>query len=242
MEIPLASLKRKREDDMEEWIESTYQDILVPLDTGFKSYRNQIIDKWNTKTQLADGIPLQKKFKVINQSLVSQIENAFANREKLVKKSKLNRSNYQILGRVILFNTQKQTPQNIEDETRDTHLNDYDENIYDDGDYYQQLLKEFIDTRMQDTNDPTVLAMRFAKMKQLQKKKSSREIVDTKASKGRKIRYQVQEKIQNFMAPEPRGTWHDEMCQELFANLLGNVQEVKMDSETITLNDGFRVL
>jgi protein AATF/BFR2 len=140
------------------------------------------------------------------------------------------------LARYFIFNQpQKETT----DETRDKHLNDYDDNIYNDGDYYQQLLKEFIDTRMQETNDPMILAMRYAKMKQMQKKKSKD--IDTKASKGRKIRYQVQEKIQNFMAPEPRGTWHEEMCEELFVSLLGQTQDVKLE-ETITLDDGFRVM
>lgn len=118
-------------------------------------------------------------------------------------------------------------------------MNDYDDQIFDDGDYYQQLLKELIDGRMTDSNDPVVLAMRYAQLKQLQKKKSNKN-VDTKASKGRKIRYEVQEKIQNFMAPEPRGTWHDDMTQELFASLFGkkDIEQPEMP----VLDDGFKIL
>jgi len=49
-----------------------------------------------------------------------------------------------------------------------------------------------------------------------------KKVVDTKASKGRKLRYEVHEKIKNFMVPVlNRGTWHEEQIDELFASLLG---------------------
>lgn len=47
-------------------------------------------------------------------------------------------------------------------------------------------------------------AMRDAKKKK---------VVDTKASKGRKLRYQVQEKIQNFMAPMENNGWHEQQIE-----------------------------
>jgi protein AATF/BFR2 len=90
---------------------------------------------------------------------------------------------------------------------------------------------------MTDTSDPVLLSLRHAQLKQLQKRKSKKNI-DTRASKGRKIRYQVQEKIQNFMAPEPRGTWHEEMKEELFSSLLGR-KLVKSDS--LLIKDGFKL-
>lgn len=35
-------------------------------------------------------------------------------------------------------------------------------------------------------------------------------------------RYEVHEKLQNFMVPVPiQGSWHDEQVDELFASLLG---------------------
>lgn len=136
---------------------------------------------------------------------------------------------------------QKKPSQEKEDGTRDKHLNEYDEDIFDDGDYYQKLLKEFIDGRMNDTNDPTILAQRYAQLKQMQNKKSKKTI-DTKASKGRKIRYQVHEKIQNFMTPEPRGTWHEEMIHELFSSLLGKQPIKNHIPNEIEMNDGFRLI
>ena len=53
--------------------------------------------------------------------------------------------------------------------------------------------------------------------------------VDTKASKGRKMRYTVHEKLQNFMAPEDRGVWGERQRAELFSGLLG--RRVEMGEE-----------
>lgn len=62
--------------------------------------------------------------------------------------------------------------------------------------------------------------MRRQKARKAKRKKT----VDTKASKGRKLRYHVHEKLQNFMVPIPaqRGAWHEEQIDELFASLLGS--------------------
>ena len=49
----------------------------------------------------------------------------------------------------------------------------------------------------------------------------TKKVVDTKASKGRRLRYTVQEKLQNFMAPEDRGEWEERQRDELFGSLFG---------------------
>ena len=46
--------------------------------------------------------------------------------------------------------------------------------------------------------------------------------VDTKASKGRKVRYDIHSKLVNFMAPVyEAGSWKDEQRNELFGSLFG---------------------
>ena len=84
----------------------------------------------------------------------------------------------------------------------------------------------------------------------IQKQKKAKKEVDTKASKGRKIRYHVHEKIQNFMMPIPNdGGWHEEQIDELFSSLLGKGFEgavVDLENEEIRteqplVHDGFRV-
>lgn len=46
--------------------------------------------------------------------------------------------------------------------------------------------------------------------------------VDAKASKGRRLRYQVHPKLVSFMAPYPETTWNDIAKNELFASLFGS--------------------
>lgn len=53
------------------------------------------------------------------------------------------------------------------------------------------------------------------------KEAKTRKNVDTKASKGRKIRFTVHEKLQNFMAPEDRTSWEQSATDRLFGTLLG---------------------
>jgi protein AATF/BFR2 len=63
----------------------------------------------------------------------------------------------------------------------------YDEELFDDNDFYQQQLRELIESRMVDTDDPIASGMRWAAIKKDQVKKKKKNI-DTKASKGRKLR------------------------------------------------------
>ncbi|KAG9120400.1 rRNA-processing protein bfr2 [Ceratobasidium sp. 392] len=85
--------------------------------------------------------------------------------------------------------------------------------VFDDLDFYQTLLRDVIDSRAgADGSEDWATRQRLKKAKK---------IVDTKASKGRKLRYEIHEKLQNFMVPVPTGTWHEEQIDELFANLFG---------------------
>lgn len=96
------------------------------------------------------------------------------------------------------------------------------EDIYDDTDSYTLLLRELVDQRMASSAGKVYVGdgMRLAPgMKDRSTRVKKR--VDTKASKGRKMRYTVHEKLMNFMAPEERGGWGERQRAELFAGLLG---------------------
>ncbi|KAL5633428.1 hypothetical protein ACGC1H_003800 [Rhizoctonia solani] len=86
-----------------------------------------------------------------------------------------------------------------------------DPEVFDDLDFYQALLRDVIDSRTGAGDDWMAR----------QRTKKAKKVVDTKASKGRKLRYEVHEKLQNFMVPVPTAIWHEEQIDELFANLLG---------------------
>lgn len=119
-----------------------------------------------------------------------------------------------------------------------------DPEIYDDADFYATLLRELVDRRMTDSslgrqtssvsgtlfnnnnNDPSSTSSLLP----LARDRKPRGQVDTRASKGRKMRYTVHEKLQNFMAPEDRGSWGKRQTTELFAGLLGQ-KRVRMGED-----------
>ncbi|KAI5286782.1 rRNA-processing protein bfr2 [Ascosphaera aggregata] len=112
--------------------------------------------------------------------------------------------------------------------------------VYDDAQFYQSLLRTLIEERMAATSStasainnldnstttlPTSALSSLSLLPKtnvagMRKDKVKRDI-DTKASKGRKMRYNVHEKLQNFMAPEDRGSWGKAAREEFFASLLG---------------------
>ncbi|KAK7740878.1 rRNA-processing protein bfr2 [Diatrype stigma] len=104
-----------------------------------------------------------------------------------------------------------------------------DPNIYDDADFYQLLLKELVDQRSADTSGAgaggSAATIRFTAVKEAKAKRH----VDTKASKGRKMRFNVHEKLQNFMAPEDRRAWEESAVDRLFGTLFG--QKMVLDEE-----------
>lgn len=105
-----------------------------------------------------------------------------------------------------------------------------DEPIYDDTVFYQTLLRELVEQRMSSdsiTNGLDALHIQLPSRLSLhpvtgmRNDKNKRRAVDTRATKGRKMKYDVHEKLQNFMAPEDRGTWTTRARDEFFASLLG---------------------
>uniref|UniRef100_A0A0A8XPU3 Apoptosis-antagonizing transcription factor C-terminal domain-containing protein n=1 Tax=Arundo donax TaxID=35708 RepID=A0A0A8XPU3_ARUDO len=87
-----------------------------------------------------------------------------------------------------------------------------DPELIDDSEFYHQLLKEFLESCDRGASGSAFYAL---KKQQLKKRK----LVDRRASKSRKIRYHVHEKITNFMAPVPMVL--PPMTPKLFENLFG---------------------
>ncbi|KAG2141350.1 TRAUB-domain-containing protein [Suillus clintonianus] len=101
--------------------------------------------------------------------------------------------------------------------------------VFDDTDFYHQLLRDVIDTRGNGGSEDWM---------EVQKQKKAKKHVDTKASKGRKLRYEVHEKIQNFMVPViTQGSWHEEQIDELFASLLGKGFENSMQGADVGMDE-----
>ncbi|KAK1787533.1 hypothetical protein P4O66_016029 [Electrophorus voltai] len=98
------------------------------------------------------------------------------------------------------------------------HLKDLDEEIFDDDDFYHQLLRELIErkTSAADPNDQVAMGRQWLAIQKLRSKIKKK--VDTKASKGRKVRFHIHSKLVNFMAPMDHSSMGDEARACLSAN------------------------
>ncbi|KAI9297122.1 TRAUB-domain-containing protein [Neoconidiobolus thromboides FSU 785] len=199
---------------------------LNEFNTKFESYRNTTIEKWNNKIKFNDGGLLigNKKFKALDQSILTQINTIFNDPQRLLNRIHIQRNDYSIIG--------KQKKEN----------EDMDNEIFDDSDFYQQLLKEFIDSRMIDNDNQNLSELRWAALKT---SKQKNKIVDTKASKGRKLRFHVHDKLQSFMVPIPKQKWHSEMIDELYSSLFSfrnnNINKEEEGDGELQNNDGLRI-
>jgi len=156
----------------------------VHLAEDFESrlgYRDATIDKWNDKTQLASSGSKQS-FAAFELSTLKQISHILSDKSRLVKRTQLKRSNYQIVGK------ETPPPQEGEEEEGATESGDHDAEIFDDDDFYHQLLRDLIEKKAGagGGGEGGDLGQKWLQIQKLRSK--SKRKVDTRASKGRRIR------------------------------------------------------
>eukprot|EP00163_Fabomonas_tropica_P003774 TRINITY_DN1333_c0_g1_i4.p1 TRINITY_DN1333_c0_g1~~TRINITY_DN1333_c0_g1_i4.p1 ORF type:complete len:381 (+),score=104.24 TRINITY_DN1333_c0_g1_i4:729-1871(+) len=203
------SRKRGRKN-LDQTLDDIYSSITV-LDQPMRAHRNDIINKWNSKTQLVGGV-VSKKFKALNQTIVSQIDHVLQDQPRLIKRTQLVRSSGKPVGLELTDQgaaaekkDKQQLQQDEEEEegtNKHTQQEQYNPHVFDDADFYQQLLRELIESGAgaEDTGtDPIALSRRALAAKKLQAKQ--RRTLDRRATKGRRIKYTVHDKLVNFMAP-----------------------------------------
>ena len=205
------SSKRKLEYEELENVLSKRHKNLIPI-------RNDTIDKWFERTRYSTGNFNKKTLNLLEQSATKQIQHILTDRERLIRKTQMKRSVYNVIGKKI-------------DNVNDEHSNipnekEYDTEIFDDDDFYHQLLRELIERKTGDSNDPIAMSKRWIEIQKIRSKMNKR--VDTKASKGRKVRYEVHPKLVNFMAPVETSYFSESAKDELFNSLFGKgVVDVK---------------
>ncbi|KAG2735674.1 hypothetical protein G9P44_001888 [Scheffersomyces stipitis] len=229
---PVVYNPRKR--SLEEFSNTTEK-----FDSILDKFRSGALTKWSAKVQNASGATAINagKFKSINQSFEQQVSNNLADMERLVKRTKLNRRQISPLGYEYYKSTKEETGEDDNDndeedenpdipreQTESANKNAEIDEIFDDEDFYRVLLNDLVDKKIQ-SSDPTsgmTLSLRTA-----QKAHKMKKNIDTKASKGRKLKFQVQEQIANFETPRESWRWDDNQIDEFFASLLG--QKVNMN-------------
>ncbi|KRX27049.1 NFU1 iron-sulfur cluster scaffold -like protein, mitochondrial, partial [Trichinella nelsoni] len=188
-----------------------YSDLLQHLHDAFKSYQNEALEKWYQRTRLGGiGVSAKKDFSAFESNAVAQIAQILTDRKRLIQRTQLKRLEYDIIGK----------EEKCADEDRNV-------NIFDDSDFHEQLLREFIQKRMNDITDPVLLGRHWSKFQKL-RDKSKKSKVDRKASKGRRIRIQVMSKLVNFMAPVDKSKMTNETSK---INLEMNYLHLCLDPE-----------
>ena len=167
-------------------------------------YCGHELDRWHRRTLLGGSLAGRggkvAKLQVLTQSVSSGVAALMRDSEKVVKRSRLQRE--ALPGARVLGHPESWRPQVSEVEAGQGEESQpaappaevwYDPELFDDGEFYQQLLREFLG-ETQGSGLGTGGAGTSGKRK--------RKAVDRKASKGRRLRYDVHEKLVGFMAPE----------------------------------------
>lgn len=163
--------------------------------------RKTVLEKWSAKTKGASATSNTGRLNTsAQQTLTDVLDSQLANSTHLITRTQTPRSCAPLQA------SSKPTP---------------DPRIYDDADFYGLLLKELLEQRSADLSTNGAAEFVVQAPWQVAREAKTKKVVDTKASKGRRLRYTVHEKLQNFMAPEERGLWGERQRDELFGSLFG---------------------
>jgi protein AATF/BFR2 len=185
------------------------------------STRVSILEKWNQKARGASAITPKNKLNnsaSANQSIVDVLQEQLHG-DRLTKRARTPRSCAPL--QLAAASTSSEPS-----------------SIYDDADFYGLLLQSLLEQRSADSiAASSSISLSLPTGFQMRREAKTKKVIDTKASKGRKMRYTVHEKLQNFTAPEDRGTWGERAADELFGSLfgarmgLGEEEDVEVEEE-----------
>ncbi|NP_001280458.1 protein AATF-like [Acyrthosiphon pisum] len=178
-----------------------FEHVLQAHHESFKPYRDETIQFWNERTKLASGKAAKSDFSAFDQPTLLQIDQIMADKTRLIERTQIKRSKYCIVGNPESINT------------------DVDQEIFDDDDFYHKLLRDYIENKTADITDSFQLGKQWLQLQKLRSKMKRK--VDTRSTKGRKLRYTVHTKLMNFMAPNDQSSWFDEAKQDLYNFLFG---------------------
>ena len=207
----------------------TWETVVAPQ-MLLRPHWEATLDKWNARLHFGSERK-QSKLKVFNQKLWGQIQIALSDKQRVVEKSRMPLPESSRMDRASgdgaaaanldegednsnkdgdsdsdgsqddndddNNNKRKKKRTDSGNKKRQVH---YDLEVYDDRSFYNLLLKSFIQSAASG-GDGQAASMRPDDLAALRKYRRTKAKVDRKASKGRKIRYVVHAKLQNFTFP-----------------------------------------
>lgn len=204
-----AGEKRKFEFDANMSTEEIWDQLKKEEKLSIKS-REERMEKWSRKVQSVN-VAASRGLASRNRTLIDALKDQLEDPEsRLVKRTRVPRSCAPVQAAKKLAS---------------------DPSVYDDADFYQVLLKELVDQRTIESSSSSqgAGAVPSVMLTAAREAKSHRN-VDRKASKGRKMRFTVHEKLQNFMAPEDRRTWEQGAIDRFLGGLFGRKMELDEDA------------
>ncbi|KAF3816710.1 hypothetical protein GH733_014058 [Mirounga leonina] len=174
----------KRKLEMED-----YPSFMAKRFSDFTVYRNRTLQQWHDKTKLASGkLGKASGFGAFERSILTQIDHILMDKERLLRRTQTKRSVYRVLGKPEpathpLPESLPGQPEILPQAPANAHLKDLDGEIFDDDDFYHQLLRELIErkTSSLDPNDQVAMG-----------------------------RFHVLSKLLSFMAPIDHTTMNDD--------------------------------
>ncbi|OAA70566.1 protein BFR2 [Cordyceps fumosorosea ARSEF 2679] len=201
-----AGTKRKRDYEVSTTTAEIWEELREQDRRALKS-REKCLEKWSHKVQSVN-VAAPKGLGSRNKTLVGSLRDQLNDPEhRLAKRTRVPRS----------CAPAQHAKKVFEDET-----------IFDDADFYQLLLKELVEQRTVDSSANQTSAVPSVVVT-ASRENRTRKVVDRKASKGRKMRFTVHEKLQNFMAPEDRRQWEQNAIDRFFGTLFGRKLELDED-------------
>lgn len=206
-----------------------FEDDIQEMHDKYSKYRNSVITKWDEKVSVADN-----KARLANNSAVDKIEFILKDKARLIKQSQLKRGDVR---KRKMEGKSKETDSKSDNTNKvgnnlvnkpengnnnENNGDQYNPENYVDDEFYHQLLQQLIEVKSSDITDPVQLSKQWIALEKLRSQMKRK--IDTKATKGRKIRYTVHSKLVNFMAPIDEFLMNDEAKNELFSSLFGNVR------------------
>lgn len=77
---------------------SEYPEILEKQYKEYIPYRDGVIQKWNDRTKIASGKFAKSNFSAFDQPILKQIEQIMSEKHRLIQKTYMKRSQYDIIG------------------------------------------------------------------------------------------------------------------------------------------------
>ena len=208
---------------------SSYLEANASIDKTCAPIRKSVLVKWSSRVQSASGIGAlnQGKFSVINQNVWTQVSNQLSDLDRLIKKTKINRRGITPMGYSDEPEKSRQDDDADDDDSdngsniKTAGLSNIDKSlqtnqyIFDDDDFYRLLLNDMVNKKLdqKQANNAAILMLSKNKMQKN---------YDRMATKGRKLKYTVQEPLIQYEIPRRKYySWGDDQIDELFAGLFG---------------------